>query len=129
MTATSTVISYLATCDLSRVQGNDAAHALKMCQGNMRRVLRIEGTKFSALLDAERRRRCNDLLTANPHLDGPLLARKTGYNETNSALRSFKGWYGVSLQEFKRGQTLSGANGVQQNVEQKSNSDYRRRRA
>lgn len=96
-----TVIAYLAQCDLHQARMPIVAKALGMHRWTLVQTLNSEGTLFMTLLDAERKRRCADLLKINPHSDGGLIAKKCGFSNSNTARRSFKKWFGLGLTEFK----------------------------
>jgi AraC-like DNA-binding protein len=102
MTTTDTVTSYLQTCDIGRTQRENTADALGMSSSWLGKKLKSEGTSFTLLLDAERRRRCENLMQINKRFDGPLLARITGYREVESARRSFVRWHGMGPLAWRR---------------------------
>ena len=89
MTTTERVAALIAVGDLSRVRRETIARAMRVHVTTMERRLRAEHTTYGALLMHERRKRCVDLFTMNPHADGELVRRRCGYIEINSAYKAF----------------------------------------
>jgi transcriptional regulator GlxA family with amidase domain len=102
MTTTDRVREYLKTADIGRVRFDDIARAMAMSRQTLQRRLFSEGVKYASLRDAEKTRRCMDLLSINPRPDIALVAKKTGFIQHSNAGRWFKSSMGITLREYKR---------------------------
>ena len=94
--------AHLKTADLRRVSIVSVAHAIHMHETTVRRKLVREGVSYIELLDAERRRRCQELLGRNPRADVPAMAKVTGYSGRASITRAMHRWFGVTLWDYRR---------------------------
>jgi hypothetical protein len=101
MCITEPIKQYLTAVPLENATLAATAEALSMRQNDMCRMLRDEGTTYSALRDAERKRRCDALIVQRKPYAG-IVARATGYS-VSSVERAWYRWYGIGLFEFKRG--------------------------
>ena len=87
------MVAYLSTMNLGRM-----AEALNVSTAQLRRRLLAEGTNYTALLEAERRRRCDQLLQEHGRrCYGKIVAAELGYVELNSFYRAFKAWHGTGF--------------------------------
>ena len=102
MTTAEKVAAYLRNADLLRVRDADCAAAICKSTTTLRRRLRDENTSYGELLWAERKRRADELLARNPHIDQWKLADVMGYTQRNSAGRAFQRLYGMPHLEFRR---------------------------
>ena len=96
------VSHYLHSCDLRYRTIKHCAEAIGSSSATIERRLRQEGTRYSLLLEAERRRRCDLVLTRDPLVTIDQIADEIGYAERGSVRRAMKRWYGVSLSEMRR---------------------------
>jgi AraC-like DNA-binding protein len=101
MTTTEQVQQYLATADMHEARDWSVAKALGTSLTTMRRRLRREGTNFCALREAEKRRRCMELLAKDPRAGGNEIADSCGFSEKNAATRAFRQWFGCALRDYK----------------------------
>lgn len=101
MSAAARVSEYLQTADLLRVRADDAAAHLCMTPTTMRRRLVADGTRYSDLLEIERKRRVAELLARNPHADTWRIADTAGLGHRNNVTREFRRWFGVSVRQLK----------------------------
>jgi AraC-like DNA-binding protein len=99
MTTTEQIQSHLRTCDLQRTRAETTAAALKISNTTMRRRLRAEGVQYYDLVEAERLRRCEQLLQDKPTMRGKEMMDELGYTELNSFLRAFKRWTGLNFRD------------------------------
>jgi len=104
MKTTETIQHYLSAVPLENATLAATAEALSVRQNDMCRMLRNEGTTYSALRDAERKRRCDALIVQRKPYAG-IVARATGYS-ISSVERAWYRWYGVGLFEFKQGMEI-----------------------
>ena len=63
--------------------------------------LGLEQVTFHALVDAERKRRCDELLRSNTKLNASTICTHVGYIETKSAYHAIKRWYGCGIKELR----------------------------
>jgi len=96
MKTTETIQHYLSAVPLENATLAATAEALSMRQN--------EGTTYSALRDAERKRRCDALIVQRKPYAG-IVARATGYS-ISSVERAWYRWYGIGLFEFKHGMRI-----------------------
>jgi AraC family transcriptional regulator, mar-sox-rob regulon activator len=99
MTTTEKVQEYLRTCDLRRTRQETVAEALGLSNTTMRRRLRAEGVQYYELVEAERLRRCEQLLQDKPMARGKEMMDELGYTELNSFFRAFKRWTGLNFRD------------------------------
>lgn len=99
MTTTEKVQQYLRTCDLRLARAETAADALKISNTTMRRRLRAEGVQYYTLVEAERLRRCEQLLQEKPTMRGKEMMSVLGYTELNSFFRAFRRWTGLNYRD------------------------------
>jgi AraC-like DNA-binding protein len=97
------VISLIADQDLSRVRQEDIAHAMGMNRTYLDRRLRAEGIKYREIIWEERKRRCVELFSNNPHANGELVKRRCGYLQLNSSYRAFIQMFGCTVSDVKFG--------------------------
>ena len=84
--------------DLQDCNLNQLARALNLSPRTLQRRLKATNTSFSQLLDEERRRRAEHLMT---HMKLGALAAHLGFNEQSSFNRAFKRWFGCAPSKFK----------------------------
>lgn len=99
MTTTEKVQQHLKTCDLRRTRAETVAAALKISNTIMRRRLRHEGVQYYTLVEAERLRRCEQLLQDKPTMRGKEMMGVLGYTELNSFFRAFRRWTGLNFRD------------------------------
>ena len=98
---TDKTIEYLRNSDLRRARDLDLAEKLFLSPTSLRRRLRLDGTSYSKLRDAERKRRMLQELEANPMATAERLAEVGGYREPNSASRALRTWCGFGLNQVR----------------------------
>ena len=90
------VESYLAAAhDLLNIRQPDAARAQRIGSSTLQRGLRREGVSWRELKDAERKRRCDAVLAANPRACTRRLSQRCGLGR-QSLHASFLRWYGTT---------------------------------
>ena len=103
MTTTQKVIDALRCADLSRTRAYTVSSDLCMCLSSMNQKLVLEGSKYSELLEEERKRRASEILKTNPRADGEAIASACGFTNRNYAYIAVKSWFGLSLSDIQGG--------------------------
>lgn len=103
---TDAVQRYLKNNDLADVSVGGAAASLRCSVTTMRRLLQSEGSVYSDMLEAERKRRCLESLESNPRAYTYQIAEAAGFTEPNSLTRAFRGWFGLSIREVRANPAL-----------------------
>jgi len=101
MTATQRVADYLKTADLAHTNRERVARALAMSETTLARRLSLECSRFSDLLESERRRRTIELLKQD-RINAARLSDACGYATGNNFYRAFKSWFGCDYLDYRR---------------------------
>lgn len=99
----------LRDADLSRTNMTTVGDALGVRDRTLRRRLADEGVKFNSLVEAERKRRCHELLANNSHTGGKVLADACGYASLTSFYRAFAAWHNMKFIDARRNPEAIGA--------------------
>ncbi len=83
------------------------ARRLGMAPRTLRRHLKQEGTRYSTMLDAARRRDALRLLD-NPSLPANRIAELLGYEDPANFTRAFRRWTGQSPSQYRRARAEPG---------------------
>lgn len=78
------------------------AEQMGLTPRTLQRRLQDEGTSFQALHDGCRQERARDYLLGNDDASIEALAAILGYSEPANFYRAFKGWFGLSPNEYRR---------------------------
>ncbi len=76
------------------------ASKLNMSVRNLQRQLKMENNSYNNLLETARKEMV--VIYLKKGLKNKEIARRLGYTETNSFVRSFKKWYGMNVGEYKK---------------------------
>ena len=99
---TETVQDHLHNCpDLRRAKLYITADDFGITQKVLYNMLKAEGTSYVDLLDAERKRRCEILMSSAPKVSQSDIASTLGYGSPDSVTRAFKRWFGMPLQDYR----------------------------
>ena len=102
MTTAETLATILRDADLSRVRAYIIADHMGISETTFRRQLQSEGTTYTLLLEAERKRRCSELMAEKGRRAyGKVVAAEVGYKECNSLYRAYKRWHGLCFQDAR----------------------------
>jgi len=93
--------------DLSRIRAGLLAESFGYSDGGYCDLLQREGgIKFSHLLEAERKKRCVELINSDKPVNVKSISKACGFTNTASASRCFKKWFGFYLMDFKNNPDL-----------------------
>jgi len=81
---------------------NEVAPAMGYSTRTLQRHLKLEGATFQALVDAVRHQQAQAYLSADYYRLTDIAAL-LGYSELSAFTRSFKRWFGISPQKWRRG--------------------------
>ncbi|MET0378714.1 MAG: helix-turn-helix domain-containing protein [Spongiibacteraceae bacterium] len=84
------------------------ADHLNMSVATLRRKLKARDTHFEALVEDMRKEMAATLI-AKPDITGEELAYQLGYRHSSNFYAAFKGWFGCSPKEYRRGQLQQAA--------------------
>ena len=101
MTYTDKVAEYLRSAALNKGQYDCARH-LCVSGRTLNRRLEAEGTTYWQLADAERRRRAIDAIQRHPKINSHDLAPICGLYYSQSVVRAFRRWFGMTITDYKR---------------------------
>jgi AraC-like DNA-binding protein len=102
MNYTDQVAEYLRSAAPGRACQVRCADMLGISENTLLRRLTEEGASYKAMADAEKRRRAMEIVAANPKATGWDIAMHCGLTCSQSAVRAFRRWFGVTITDYKR---------------------------